>query len=75
METDIDGKFNLGWRDSGTRIIYIDLKSPEENYGPHPDDNAFEFALSQIQFPLTALSIDKRIGHCRADEECEFAEF
>lgn len=48
METDIDGKFNLGWRDSGTRIIYVDLKSPEENYGPHPDDNAFEFALSQI---------------------------
>ena len=44
VQTHIEQRINLGWFDQTARVIYIDLKANEDNYGlimPH-DDNSFE---------------------------------
>lgn len=44
VETHIDSTHNLGWVDDNTRILYVDLKSYEDNYGVHNDENSFDFS-------------------------------
>lgn len=33
VETQIDAKYNLGRKDNYTRIVYVDVKFYDENYG------------------------------------------
>lgn len=42
VQTHIYGKSNLGWRDNMARMVYVDLKAYEEQYGILQDDKSFE---------------------------------
>lgn len=44
VQTHIDERSNLGWYEQAARVLYIDLKANEDNYGlimTH-DENSFE---------------------------------
>lgn len=42
VQTQITSKSNLAWRDSSTRIIYVDLKAFVEEYAVEADRDEFE---------------------------------
>lgn len=42
VQTHIFAKYNMSWRDDTTKLLYLDLKAPVENYGILQDDNSFE---------------------------------
>lgn len=44
VQTHIHRKYNLGWRQSDARIVYIELHGCEEQYGILYDDSAFKFS-------------------------------
>lgn len=44
VQTHIYGKYNMGWRESSTRMVYVELRGFEENYGAHNDDSSFEIS-------------------------------
>lgn len=44
VETHIHAKYNLGWRDSTARMVYVDLKGHEEHYSLVQDENTFEIS-------------------------------
>lgn len=42
VQTDIQQKCNLGWRESSALIVYVDMKAIVENYAIVNDGQAFE---------------------------------
>lgn len=42
VQTHVDARFNLGWKENTTRVVYVDLKAYEENYMVMRDENSFE---------------------------------
>ena len=42
VQSHILSKHNLGWRDYGTRMVYVDLRAAVEQYAVVNDDNEFE---------------------------------
>lgn len=42
VDTHIYGKYNLGWKDNSSRVVYVDLKAYEENYAVQHDEDSFE---------------------------------
>lgn len=42
VQTHIYAKSNLGWKEDSTRMVYIDLKAQDDNYGMMHDENSFE---------------------------------
>lgn len=43
VQTYIQASYSLGWRENSTPVMYVDLKSYEEDYVIHVDKNLFEF--------------------------------
>lgn len=42
VQTNFGERFNLGWIDDSTRIVYVDLKAYEDNDSLLRDENSFE---------------------------------
>lgn len=42
VQTHISEKYHLGWNDNTARIVYVELRGHEENYGAVKDDGSFE---------------------------------
>ncbi len=42
VETHIEGKYNLAWRESNVRVVYLDLKAYVESYAQVKDNDEFE---------------------------------
>ena len=42
VQSHILSKHNLGWRDNGTKMVYVDLRAAVEQYAVVNDDNEFE---------------------------------
>lgn len=42
VQTSFQSKSNLGWVSKSTRVLYIDLKADEEDYGIVKDENSFD---------------------------------
>jgi len=42
VQTHIESKTNLGFKESGTKLVYIDLKAMAENYAIAQDEDEFE---------------------------------
>jgi len=42
VQTHIESKTNLGFKDSGTKLVYVDLKAMAEKYAVVNDDEEFE---------------------------------
>lgn len=42
VQTHIDGKFNLAWRDNSSKMVYVDLKAFVEDYAILKDAEEFE---------------------------------
>ena len=44
VQTHIEKRYNLGWKDDCTRMLYVDLKAYEQSYAILQDENSFELA-------------------------------
>lgn len=42
VQTHIERKFNLGWRETNTRVVYVELKAYDEQYAVPEEENSFE---------------------------------
>ena len=42
VQTHIDSKFNLAWRESSTKMVYIEMKAFAEQYSVVNDEDEFE---------------------------------
>ncbi len=42
VQTRIDAKYNLGWKGSDARVVYVDLKAMAEDYAVTNDIDEFE---------------------------------
>lgn len=42
VESHIDGKYNIGWREDSTRMLYVDLKATVDEYAAVNDLDEFE---------------------------------